>query len=45
VIQEIEESLQFLEKLGIDAKDSQAVDDLRLINESDYWARCFADWH
>ena len=31
MIQEIEESLQFLEKLGIDAKDSQALDDLRLI--------------
>ena len=31
MIQEIEESLQFLEKLGIDANDSQALDDLRLI--------------
>ena len=31
MIQEIEESLQFLDKLGIDTKDAQVLDDLRLI--------------
>ena len=31
MIQEIEESLQFLEKLGIDTTDVQVLDDLRLI--------------
>ena len=31
MIQEFEDSLQFLEKLGIDTKDAQVLDDLRLL--------------